>query len=125
MTELREYKRWQDSFAEKVRSKGTKWEDSGRVFASNTGGNINPGTVTSWSHRFMTDNDLPYVSIHGLRHTNATLMIFQGMPLTTAADRLGHSTSATTAKIYVHPIAEASARAAEYFDDLFDRQDEE
>ena len=125
MTELREYKRWQDSFAEKVRGKGTEWEDSGRVFASNTGGNINPGTVTSWFHRFMTENDLPYVSIHGLRHTNATLMIFQGMPLTTAADRLGHSTSATTAKIYVHPIAEASARAAEYFDDLFDRQDEE
>ena len=31
----------------------------------------------------------------------------------------------STAKIYVHPIAEASARAAEYFDDLFDRQDEE
>ncbi|MBO6307857.1 MAG: tyrosine-type recombinase/integrase [Oribacterium sp.] len=56
---------------------------------------IYSSTVTSWFHRFVNDNDLPYVSIHGLRHTNASIMISRGVPITTAAKRLGHTTAAT------------------------------
>ncbi len=64
------------------------------------------------------DNDLPYISIHGLRHTNATLMIFSGVPLTTTAQRLGHSTPATTSAIYIHAIEAANAKAADYIDNV-------
>ncbi|MGN0691631.1 MAG: hypothetical protein ACI4K7_04710 [Oscillospiraceae bacterium] len=39
---------------------------------------------------------MPYVSIHRLRHTNASIMISSVVPITTTAKRLGHSTSATT-----------------------------
>ncbi len=119
MNELRRYKEWQESLAAKVNESGREWENTGRVFSSNTGGNINPGTVTSWFHKFVNDNELSYVSIHGLRHTNATLMIAQGTPITTAAQRLGHAMPSTTADIYSHAIASAEAKAIEYFDDYF------
>ncbi len=123
MEELQRYKQWQDELAAKVIDSGKEWENTGRVFTSNTGGNINPGTVTSWFHHFIIENDLPPVSIHGLRHTHASLMIAQGMPITTTAHRLGHSSPTTTANIYAHPIAIADAKAAVFIDDFFYEDD--
>jgi integrase len=121
--ELRAYKKWQEHEAESAGAKGRIWENSGRIFTSATGGNINPGTVTSWFHKFVLDNELPYISIHGLRHTNASIMISRGVPITTAAKRLGHSTPATTAKIYAHEIDSVDAKTAEMFNDYFENKD--
>ena len=61
----------------------------------------------------LSGNDLPYVSIHSLRHTNASLMLAGGIPITTAAKRLGHSSPATTGKIYAHALASVDAVAAD------------
>ena len=122
--ELKEFKKWQEQEAINVRKRGGEWQDSGRVFTSGTGANMNPGTVTSWFHKFICDNDLPYVSIHGLRHTNASIMIARGVPITTAAKRLGHTTAATTAKIYAHEIASVDAKTAELIDDFISGNDQ-
>ena len=111
---LKQYKEWQQNEAANI----PNWIDSGRIFTSGIGGIINPCTVTSWFHKFVLDNDLPYISIHGLRHTNATLMIFSGVSLTTTAQRLGHSTPATTSAIYIHAIEAANAKAADYIDNV-------
>lgn len=110
INKLEEYRRWQDREAVKL---GDKWINSGKVFTAWNGKPINPGTVTSWFHYFVQDNNLPYISIHGLRHTNASIMILNGVPITTTAKRLGHSTSATTSKVYAHAIATADAISAE------------
>ena len=112
---LKDYKKWQQEVAEKY---GDKWENSGRIFTSAKGGNINPGTVTAWFHKFVLDNHLPYISIHSLRHTHATILIESGVPVTTTAKRLGHSTPATTTKVYAHTIASMDAKAAEFFDTI-------
>lgn len=107
---LSDYRKWQDSKAKEL---GSVWNDSGKIFTSWDGKPINPGTVSSWFHKFIIENDLPYISIHGLRHTNASIMISSGVPITTTAKRLGHSTSATTSKIYAHAIASADAATAQ------------
>lgn len=107
---LAKYREWQESEAEKYAG---QWIDSGKVFTAWNGKPINPGTVTSWFHDFVLRNELPYVSIHGLRHTNASLMIAAGVPITTVAQRLGHSTPATTGNIYAHAFASMDAVAAE------------
>ena len=64
---LKEYKEWQESEAERL---GSQWINSGKVFTAWNGKPINPGTVTAWFHKFVIRNDLPYVSIHSLRHRN-------------------------------------------------------
>ena len=107
---LSDFKEWQNSEKEKLQD---KWIESGKVFTAWNGKPINPGTVSSWFHKFIRDNNLPIVSIHGLRHTCATIMISSGVPITTTAKRLGHSTSATTTKIYAHAIASADAATAQ------------
>jgi len=101
---LREYRLWQNKQRLKL---GDQWQRSNRLFTTWNGKPIHPDSVTSWFHDFIKRNDLPEVSIHSLRHTNATLQICGGVPLPTVASRLGHSSTTTTTKIYIHAIRSA------------------
>lgn len=46
------------------------------------------------------------ISIHGLRHTHASLLLYAGASLASVSLRLGHSDVSTTEKIYLHIIKE-------------------
>ena len=107
---LQYHKRWQEEQAEKL---GSEWYNSGRVITTNYGKPINPGTVTAWFYKFVAENDLPDICLHSLRHTCATLLLAAHTPISAVAQRLGHSTSATTSRIYIHAIQSAEAQAAE------------
>lgn len=112
---LRSFRAWQ--LQERLRL-GDQWHDCGRVFTSWCGRPIHPSVVTSWFHRFVAAHDLPPVSIHSLRHTNATLLIASNTNIQTVANRLGHKHSTTTQKIYTHAIKAADAVAAETLQDI-------
>lgn len=53
-----------------------------------------------------------------LRDTHATVLISSGIPVTTTSKRLGHTTPATTTKVYAHTIASVNAKAAEFMDSI-------
>ena len=46
------------------------------------------------------------ISIHGLRHTHASLLLFAGVSIASVARRLGHASMTTTQKTYLHIIRE-------------------
>ncbi len=46
------------------------------------------------------------ISIHGLRHTHASLLLFAGVSIASVARRLGHASMTTTQKTYLHIIQE-------------------
>lgn len=50
--------------------------------------------------------NVPVISIHGLRHTHASLLLFAGVSIASVARRLGHSSMTTTQKTYLHIIQE-------------------
>lgn len=56
---------------------------------------------------------LPNVSVHGLRHTCATILINNGMNIKTVSTRLGHSEIRTTLNIYTHPLKSADKEASD------------
>ena len=41
---------------------------------------------------------IPVISIHGLRHTHASLLLFAGVSIASVARRLGHASMTTTQK---------------------------
>lgn len=49
---------------------------------------------------------IPEISIHGLRHTHASLLLFAGVSIASVARRLGHASMTTTQKTYLHIIQE-------------------
>lgn len=50
--------------------------------------------------------NIPVISIHGLRHTHASLLIFANVSIASIAKRLGHSSMTTTQDTYLHIIKE-------------------
>ena len=115
MQMLKDYKAWQ---AQRQLLIGDRWENHNRLFTTATGSPIHPDTISGWFADFIKRHELPHVTIHSLRHTNATLMINSHIPLTTIAARLGHANPTTTAKIYTHAIKTADAVAAEQLNDI-------
>ncbi|PZV98692.1 site-specific integrase [Metamycoplasma auris] len=50
--------------------------------------------------------NVPTISIHGLRHTHASILLYAGVSIASVAKRLGHSSMNTTERIYLHIINE-------------------
>lgn len=49
---------------------------------------------------------IPVITIHGLRHTHASILLFAGVSIASVARRLGHANMTTTQKTYLHIIQE-------------------
>ena len=63
-------------------------------------------TVNGILERHCKRLKIPIISIHGLRHTHASLLLFAGVSIASVARRLGHSSMTTTQKTYLHIIQE-------------------
>lgn len=98
---------------------GDLWEDSGKVFTAWNGKPIHPDTVSKWFSKFIKRHNLPEITVHSLRHTNASLLIFNGTDIKTVSKRLGHADVTTTGNIYTHAIKTADERAAETLANIF------
>ena len=59
-------------------------------------------TINNILNRHCTDLGIPVITIHGLRHTHASLLLFGGVSIASVAKRLGHSSMNTTEKTYLH-----------------------
>lgn len=69
-------------------------------------GNIYNSTANDILARHCKNIGIPVISIHGLRHTHASLLLFAGVSMASVAQRLGHSSMTTTQKTYLHIIKE-------------------
>lgn len=63
-------------------------------------------TINDKLERLCKISNVPIISIHGLRHTHASLLLFAGVSTASVARRLGHSSINTTQKTYLHIIQE-------------------
>ena len=63
-----------------------------------------PNALSLAFTRFVKKNNLPRLTFHGLRHTFATIASCQGASLFDIGKALGHSTPATTGRIYTHLV---------------------
>lgn len=72
------------------------------------GNAINPQTLSSRLVRLEDDKGLPHVTLHGLRHTYASLLHSKGVDMAMISRELGHSNLATTMNIYTHILQSAT-----------------
>lgn len=63
-------------------------------------------TINTKLDRLCKTINIPVITIHGLRHTHASLLLFAGVSIASVARRLGHSSINTTQKTYLHIIQE-------------------
>jgi len=116
ITLLKEHKRWQ---AEQRMKLGTAWVNRDYIFTQWNGEPMHPDTLTKFFTKFVKKNNFPDgLTLHSLRHTNATLLIASGTDIRTISNRLGHAKTSTTVNIYAHAIQSADVKAAEVIGDM-------
>ena len=105
---LEEYKLW---YEEQKSLYGELWINSNRLFVQADGKPMHPSTISKWFVKYIGQIGLPVINFHGLRHTNATLLIAQNIDVAVVAARLGHAQITTTFNFYVHPIIAHNKKA--------------
>lgn len=70
------------------------------------GETIYNSTINGVLARHCKEAEVPVISMHGLRHTHASLLLFAGVSIASVSQRLGHSNMSTTQKVYLHIIKE-------------------
>lgn len=66
--------------------------------------------------------ELPDVTMHGLRHTHATLLMKAGVHAKVIQERLGHADSKTTMNVYAHVLHTTQAETADTFERLLHKK---
>lgn len=112
---LEEYKLW---YEEQKSLCGELWNNSNRLFVQEDGKPMHPSTISKWFVKFIGQIGLPVINFHGLRHTNATLLIAQNVDVAVVAARLGHAQITTTLNFYVHPIIAHNKKASYVLENL-------
>ena len=69
-------------------------------------GKVYNSTVNGVLARRCQQAGVPVISIHGLRHTHASILLFAGVSIASVARRFGHASMTTTQKTYLHVIQE-------------------
>lgn len=85
------------------------------VFAHPDGRCINPDYFSQVFDRHIAKSALPPIRLHDLRHTHASILLKQGVPLKVVSERLGHSNPAFTLSVYQHLLPGMQADAAKAF----------
>lgn len=99
---------------------GAAYQDDDWVFCRPDGTTLHP---ERFSREFLrkqdaynidnTDEPLPRLKLHGLRHTWATLALQAGIDIHVVSDRLAHSSTHITSEIYTHVTPPMQSDAAE------------
>ena len=111
---LLRHKREQDKLKEVV---GNNWAHPDIVFTSVIGNFYDRSYVNKELKKILASNDMPIISAHGLRHSNASLMINNGIDVKAVSEHLGHCNIAITGDIYSHIFEEYKARIAKCLED--------
>jgi integrase len=92
------------------------------VFCHPDGSNLLPDLVSQTIIRRLRKVGIKDASLHTLRHTHASNLLSEGVPLPAVSARLGHADANVTARIYLHAMPDDDARAADAWEVVANRR---
>jgi len=90
---------------------GQAYKDQGLVFCQADGMPIDPRTLGRYFAQALKRAGLRHIHLHDSRHTNATWLLEQGVPMKVVQTQLGHNSFKATADIYSHVTPELAQQA--------------
>lgn len=100
-----------------------EWEEQGLVFPTTLGTIYHPRNLLRDWYALLQQAGVRRIRLHDLRHTYASLAIYQGLDPKAVADRMGHSRASITLDIYGHVFEEQREKAALTLTQLVNRED--
>ncbi len=99
----------------KLKNEGI-WEYDDLVFTTDSGNHLFPRNVLRAFYRIIEKAELPKITFHDMRHTNATMRLKEGIHPKIVSERLGHSSVRITLDTYSHALPSLQKEAAEKLD---------
>jgi integrase len=90
---------------------GEAYEDHGLVACRENGAPLDPDVASQSFRRLSRSAGLPLVRFHDLRHTQATLLLKEGVAAHVVSQRLGHASVGFTLQTYAHILPQQQAEA--------------
>lgn len=90
----------------------------GYIFVDPMGNIISPNAVTENFSKILERNGLRHIRFHDLRHSCASLLLANDVPMKQIQEWLGHSDISTTANIYSHLDYKSKITSANVMDNL-------
>jgi len=95
---------------------GSAYHDSGGLlFTWENGSAVLPDYVSKTFGKAQRGLDLPRLVLHEMRHTHATLLLRDGVPVHIVAKRLGHKDASVTLNVYADSIPDDDTAAVDVF----------
>ncbi|MGJ0845949.1 tyrosine-type recombinase/integrase [Tissierella praeacuta] len=88
------------------------------IFTQENGKSIFVGSIPKWFRKLIKKHNLKHITFHGLRHTNTTVLINQGINIVSISHVLGHAKTSTTTNFYAHHIQSVERTMADTFDNI-------
>lgn len=89
---------------------GNAWVEPDLVFATSKGKFYDRSYLNTQLRKFLKRNNMPKITVHGIRHTMTSLMIENGINIKVISKHLGHCSISITADIYGHIFDEYEAK---------------
>jgi len=74
--------------------------------------------------KLLSNNKLPHIRFHDLRHFNATIMLKYGVSDKVASERLGHSRVQVTREVYQHVLSDMDNQASNVIEGIFTKKED-
>lgn len=111
--------KWQGREFKQAKAEGKEFSPVDWVFTAWNGYPLHPSTLYHWIKQFLVEQGHPDMTVHGLRHSNISLLLAQGIDLITVSKRAGHAKPSITADIYAHALKKPDEAAADTLNELF------
>jgi integrase len=109
---LREHRQQQDADRKMF---GRDYQRHNLIFCQPNGAFYSPDRCGARVKELMVKAGLTGVSLHSLRHANASVMLSAGVPLPVVSERLGHADQTVTLAIYTHVMPKDRRAASRAF----------
>jgi integrase len=107
---------WRKVQAEERLAWGAAYEDTeGIVFTWENGQRVSPNAVSKAFLRAQAGLGLPRITMHETRHTHATVLLRDGVPVHIVSRRLGHKDPSVTLNVYADVIPNDDSTAVDVF----------
>ena len=89
------------------------------VFCTKFGGPLDTSNVARMWRSILKGANIKYRNFHSIRHTHATELLSNGMPILEVARRIGHKKASTTLNMYGHVMKNFDEKLAEKIADIY------
>ena len=101
---------------------GANFSHPEMVFTSSRGNYKDRSSLNTSFRRFLKNTEFDFMTLHCLRHCNATLLLNCGVDIKIVSDHLGHSNIGTTANIYADVLESSRRKTAEILETALSKE---